>query len=243
MPNRHFSRRWLSIFLLALTTGLALPGAADASPPNFAKAQAVARHFWHANPCHGKVTVEWGSYDASTNAMSWWDNPKSPNSLWKYPAFNTNCEVYFNRAKQWDWPKLCSVMVHEFGHLLGHKHSDDPADLMFPIYRGPIAVCQESCNGRSGCNRPGCADLRLGKRRAVVSRVLTHASARCTRLKHESAQGSFMVCRYAVRDPQAHPHDRGSRRRHELDARGPHLRRRRATTRMQRVLEERHRRC
>lgn len=41
----------------------------------------------------------------------------------------------------WDYPKLCTIIVHEFGHLAGLGHVDDPAHYMHPTYVGPMAPC------------------------------------------------------------------------------------------------------
>jgi Matrixin len=45
------------------------------------------------------------------------------------------CTIYFNQAAGWPWDKLCSVTVHEYGHLLGHRHSRNPDSIMYPGYR------------------------------------------------------------------------------------------------------------
>ena len=44
------------------------------------------------------------------------------------------CTLYYNQAVGWSWGKLCSVTVHEYGHLIGHRHSWNPDSIMFPTY-------------------------------------------------------------------------------------------------------------
>lgn len=131
--------------LVAVVAALALAAPASAAPVSRSeihKAQRVALDYWHATPCGGtRIAFGWGDYEPTNNAMSWWENRRSPNSLWRFPRLNRACEVDFNRNASWDWPKACTVMVHEYGHLLGHQHSDDPADVMFPSYRQPVEAC------------------------------------------------------------------------------------------------------
>jgi predicted Zn-dependent protease len=34
------------------------------------------------------------------------------------------------------------VVLHEYGHLLGLGHSEDPNDVMYPVIRAPIWPCK-----------------------------------------------------------------------------------------------------
>jgi hypothetical protein len=45
------------------------------------------------------------------------------------------CTIYYNQAAGWSWGKLCSVTVHEYGHLLEHRHSSNPNSIMYPGYQ------------------------------------------------------------------------------------------------------------
>lgn len=36
----------------------------------------------------------------------------------------------------------CMVVLHEYGHLLGLGHSEDPNDVMYPVIRAPIWPCK-----------------------------------------------------------------------------------------------------
>jgi hypothetical protein len=76
--------------------------------PAFQTARQIAVEHWGIDPCH-----DYGD-----------------------PEHNTLCEVTFNVRQDWDWPKFCTVFVHEFGHIAGHAHSDDPDDVMFAYYDG-----------------------------------------------------------------------------------------------------------
>jgi hypothetical protein len=65
--------------------------------------------------------------------------------------------------------EACMIVVHEWGHLLGHEHSDDPNDLMAEFPRRPPRDCAalrrqprragassrrpRACRARSACLR------------------------------------------------------------------------------------------
>jgi hypothetical protein len=76
---------------------------------------------------------------ARTNATSTWTNPAGQ---YADPTANTDCAIAFNVVASWDWPKLCSIVTHEYGHLLGHSHSPVRTDVMYPYYLAPIAGCR-----------------------------------------------------------------------------------------------------
>ena len=102
-------------------------------------AEGVAKTYWNADACGGQVTVEWTDQSQTINAVSTWKNPTDG---YNNPGQNFDCTVDFNRDLSYDWPRFCTVLVHEFGHLTGHQHSPDPNDVMAPYYNHPIAQCQ-----------------------------------------------------------------------------------------------------
>jgi hypothetical protein len=102
-------------------------------------AEGIAKAYWGgADACGGAVDVQWTDLPADTNAVSTWSNPSS---AYDNPTENSDCHVSFNRLLGFDWPRFCTVLVHEFGHLTGHAHSPDPNNVMTAIYNGPVAVC------------------------------------------------------------------------------------------------------
>lgn len=102
-------------------------------------AASVARAYWGADPCGNQVDIRWTDQSNTINAVSSW---KNPTSSYDNPAQNLDCEVDFNRDLSYDWPRFCTVLVHEFGHLTGHQHSEDPNDVMAAYYNRPLAQCQ-----------------------------------------------------------------------------------------------------
>jgi Matrixin len=141
-------RRTLVIAAALLTLSAVAPAAQAATPaqqwpvngPAMQQARAIAVEHWGMNPCEGDVTITWEKLAADSNANSTWVNPFQD---YFDPKDNSLCTVAFNVSQDWDWPKLCSVFVHEFGHLAGFPHSDDPNDVMFAYYNGTnVPACE-----------------------------------------------------------------------------------------------------
>ena len=107
------------------------------SPPMQTAIQLAKAH-WGTNPCGGNVTLVWSALDTSINAQSAWTNPRS---AYDNPDLNTDCTVTFNPVADFDWPKFCTVTVHEFGHLSGKPHVNDSNDVMSPYYTKPVPEC------------------------------------------------------------------------------------------------------
>jgi hypothetical protein len=112
----------------------ALPVPAADALTSTAHGLAVAR--WGADPCSGQVAVTWAHMGAGINARSQWMSVDVHN-----PATYSQCSITYNLDVDWDWPKLCTVIEHELGHLAGHDHVNDPHDVMSPYYVYPTAEC------------------------------------------------------------------------------------------------------
>ena len=103
-----------------------------------AAAQAIAKAHWQTDPCGGEVRLVWTALGANVNATSTWANT---HSQYDAPEQNTTCVVALNSTAAWDWTKFCSILVHEYGHLSGHAHTQDPADIMYAYYEHPVDEC------------------------------------------------------------------------------------------------------
>jgi hypothetical protein len=99
-------------------------------------AHALAVAHWGVDPCSGQVTVTWAHMGAGINARSTWMSYDIHN-----PATYSQCAISYNLDVDWDWPKLCTVIEHELGHLAGHDHVDNPHDVMSPYYVYPTPEC------------------------------------------------------------------------------------------------------
>lgn len=106
--------------------------------PRLNAALALAVSHWGATPCGGQEQISWVAQAPQINAASTWSNPTD---LYANASQNTDCAIALNPAAQWDWPKFCTVVVHEVGHLDGQQHSADPTNVMTPVYNQPVAEC------------------------------------------------------------------------------------------------------
>ncbi len=132
---------------LTVTAAITAPAAASAGAPDrfpvdgpaMAQAQSIARVHWGADACSGQVALAWTTeLGTEVAARASWSNPLS---TYDHPVANLNCAIRFNAAADFDWLKFCTVVVHEYGHLTGHRHSDDPGDVMYQTYQEPLRVC------------------------------------------------------------------------------------------------------
>jgi hypothetical protein len=139
-----------ALLVLALAPTIAR---ADSEPPPIpvpaadqlmARAHAMAVSRWGMEPCGGQVSVTWSHMGEGINARSQWLSTDAHN-----PATFTSCSITYNIDVDWDWPKLCTVVEHELGHLAGHDHVDNPHDVMSPYYIYPTAECggQQAATG------------------------------------------------------------------------------------------------
>ena len=141
----HVRGPLISVLAATACASASAPALAATASPAPARAlqaaQTFAQSHWGATPCAGRIAISWMTLRANTNAMSTWGNPVGQ---YADASSNTDCAIAFNVAASWDRAKLCSVVTHEYGHLLGHAHSSDPADTMYPYYLAPIAGCDQT---------------------------------------------------------------------------------------------------
>ena len=115
--------------LALVFAGPAAAASFDPASPEFADAKQVAVQHWGGMPCGGQVAFSWRDEDPEVNATAYWS-----------PGY-TNCQIVFNRSAGMSWPKFCTILTHELGHLHGRGHSDDPDDLMSPYFSSVLPAC------------------------------------------------------------------------------------------------------
>ena len=135
-------RLTLPFVLLCL---LAVPATAGASPdperdPLVRHWLTVAKDHWDRSPaCVGGVGVVAAEWLRGGSAWAY----SSPDGCWialnpdAYPAPGGADPVAWRTA-------MCSVVAHEWGHLLGVPHSSDPASLMYPFV--PVGLLPRCAN-------------------------------------------------------------------------------------------------
>lgn len=120
--------------------------AASASPdqqfpvggPAIETAKQVARAHWGSDACGGNVAMGWTVMEPGTNATASWRNPTD---AWNNAGANFDCKIDINAQATYDFAKLCTVLTHELGHLLGHQHTEQPGQLMSAYYTDPLPQC------------------------------------------------------------------------------------------------------
>ena len=174
LPFRRALAAACAVAALALA-----PAAASAASPaerwpvggtSMRSAYDTAVKFWGGAPCGSAVQMSWVGMDPSFNAVSSWmavdDAPAS--------TF-TDCRIEFNPNAEYDAPKLCTIMVHEVGHLLGRGHDHAPGRLMSEIYAGPVPACAGFTGATTAASRTATARTAARRRRARAATRRTSA--------------------------------------------------------------------
>jgi hypothetical protein len=179
---------WTRAALVALLTLIvATPAAAKTAPASWMpQARQIADAHWGMDPCHADVAITWGVLPVDENARSTWTNQFRD---YGDPEHNTTCDVVFNSKQDWDWPKLCTVFMHEFGHLAGHDHSEDPDDVMFAYYTGENAPeCTKKAVSPAGSRAPTAP--RRDRQSPAAKRVFLLKAYRASTTRHPKRPGS-----------------------------------------------------
>ena len=163
---------------------LAAPPAAAASPdvafPADGRAMQAAlftaKAYWGKDPCGGSVRASWADLATGDAAISYWLS--ATDDAFATPESNTDCRIEFNRRQAYDWPRLCTVAVHEVGHLLGHDHTADHTHVMAETYSRPLPACLEVA-AKAGLlaerAKPRAARRLSRKRRIAMARLARRA--------------------------------------------------------------------
>jgi hypothetical protein len=144
--SRRAAAALLAIVALVLIRAATAPAAGEAPEARWpvggaalATAADLAAAHWGATPCRGHVTVAWVALAPGVNSSADWSYEGT--DPYGTPKRNTGCTIRLSTAAEWDWRKLCTIVVHEVGHLDGHDHVADPHDVMAAQYLEPVEEC------------------------------------------------------------------------------------------------------
>jgi hypothetical protein len=122
-------------------------------------AAAIAEGYWGAVPCAGQIKILAdrplpAGLDPSTDGWATFNSSLGPDNLNAPANTYTACTITLARwqwsswsAMESDWGMFCLTVVHEMGHLLGHKHSLTPGSVMAPVFTSDAnvpAVCNQT---------------------------------------------------------------------------------------------------
>jgi Matrixin len=115
-------------------------GAAAAREPRLATMAQQAARYWNdgLTRCTAGVQIELGTAATAPGAGAW---------AW---AEVGGCKLWVNTSNRKAWPlrdgnlePWCNVITHEYGHLRGLEHVDDPHDIMHAIVPMANPRCAE----------------------------------------------------------------------------------------------------
>jgi len=140
-------------------------------------ALAIAEGYWGAVPCAGQIALVANrplapGLDQTTDGWVTFDSSLGADNLDASAASYTGCTISLAHwrwpspiAMEQDWGIFCLTVIHETGHLLGHKHSLTPGSVMAPVFTSSVnvpPVCNQTwlsgwrgdLTSRSGAARP-----------------------------------------------------------------------------------------
>src|SRR3954468_15636294 len=132
-------RRALMLGLLALT---AVPAAAGADGPVLDSVQSAPAERAMPRVMH-RAVVAFGHVACGTPAILLGDFVDADVAAGADPV---GCRIYLNAAifSRMSKPMVCTLLLHEYGHLAGRADSDDPSSVMFRFYVGPDRRCRDT---------------------------------------------------------------------------------------------------
>jgi hypothetical protein len=140
----------------------------------------TAHEWWGLAPdCPGGVVVERAERVAGEGVWASAETPGCRISLDPdlYPRpVAPRASAWAPRAWQ---ERMCNVVAHEWGHLLGQAHASDFHDLMAPVVPLVVPGCRAGAPSSVGASTPAAGKLKKSKRvRAGAAKPGRHRNSR-----------------------------------------------------------------
>jgi hypothetical protein len=94
-----------------------------------------AYQLWGVEPCGGRYRVELTTLPPDVRGHAAWREPAAslgafttPSGIWTDCVIQLPATAWTPEGVASEWPDACSVVLHEWGHLTGHPHSDEPGE-------------------------------------------------------------------------------------------------------------------
>ena len=143
------------------------------------RAIAVASAHWPGSNCRGRELVTWTSQSALDSEY--------PGEGLGAVAVPATCSVRLTEdARTWSGRRVCALLAHEFGHLAGRAHTEDPADVM---YSGPVPVTGMCTRAFPPSLKPWRSASPAKSRCSAACKACGSATARGTRRKAGACAG------------------------------------------------------
>lgn len=123
------------IAILVLCVSISFPSTADAKFSRTAEAKKIALATW-GPVCNGEY-VPITKTETAWDGYAYFDDDPTFDGI---PPYH-NCRIGILKNAHWPWEKFCTIIVHEYGHLAGKKHVNNPFKVMNPWYTFPFKPC------------------------------------------------------------------------------------------------------
>jgi hypothetical protein len=86
-----------------------------------------AQQYWGKQACNGSILVTKGNLPGDQAGLAQYDKLTLPTGQ----VIQQNCHITVD-TRHFPNRVYCGIIIHEYGHLLGHDHVDNPRSIMYP---------------------------------------------------------------------------------------------------------------